>query len=125
VALVYDFDGTLARGNIQEHSFIPELGIDVVAFWREVKDAARRHYADEILVYMQQMLAHAKARGLRIMAADMQGHGRPTPLFDGVITWFDHINAYGAELGSTLNTTSSVRHPRDDPGNADRGSLSR
>jgi hypothetical protein len=85
VALVYDFDGTLARGNIQEHSFIPELGIDVVAFWREVKDAARPHDADESLVYMQQMRSSA----------------------------------------STLNTTSSVWHPRDHPGNADRGSLSR
>src|SRR5690606_37815721 len=26
-ALVYDFDGTLAQGNVQEHSFIPEMGV--------------------------------------------------------------------------------------------------
>ena len=26
-ALIYDFDGTLARGNIQEHSFLPEMGV--------------------------------------------------------------------------------------------------
>jgi phosphoserine phosphatase len=102
VALVYDFDGTLARGNIQEHSFIPALGIDAAAFWREVKDAARQHDADEILIYMQQMLAHARAQGIRITAADLQGHGRPTPLFDGVITWFDRVNTYAAELGLDL-----------------------
>ena len=32
-ALIYDFDGTLARGNMQEVSFIPSVGMDVGAFW--------------------------------------------------------------------------------------------
>lgn len=102
-ALVYDFDGTLARGNIQEHSFIPALKLEAAAFWREVKDAARRHDADEILIYMQQMLEYTKARGLRITESDLQRHGRPTPLFDGVITWFDRINAYAANLGIEID----------------------
>ncbi len=26
-AIIYDFDGTLARGNMQETSFIPALGL--------------------------------------------------------------------------------------------------
>jgi hypothetical protein len=29
----YDFDGTLAKGNIQENSFIPELDMSKEAFW--------------------------------------------------------------------------------------------
>jgi len=28
IAIAYDFDGTLAPGNMQQHSFIPKLGID-------------------------------------------------------------------------------------------------
>ncbi len=33
-AIVYDFDGTLAPGNIQEHSLIPDyLEMSVQAFW--------------------------------------------------------------------------------------------
>jgi hypothetical protein len=36
VAIAYDFDGTLAKGNIQENSFIPELGMDKEVFWKEV-----------------------------------------------------------------------------------------
>jgi hypothetical protein len=32
VAIAYDFDGTLAKGNIQENSFIPELGMDKETF---------------------------------------------------------------------------------------------
>ena len=36
-ALIYDFDGTLARGNMQEVSFIPSVGMDVGAFWGEAE----------------------------------------------------------------------------------------
>ena len=36
MALVYDFDGTLAPGNLQENSFIPDIGMDKQKFWREV-----------------------------------------------------------------------------------------
>jgi hypothetical protein len=32
VAIAYDFDGTLAKGNIQENSFIPELDMSKEAF---------------------------------------------------------------------------------------------
>ena len=49
-AIVYDFDGTLAQGNIQEHSFIPDaLGLSKADFWGEVKAAAKEHDSDEIL----------------------------------------------------------------------------
>jgi hypothetical protein len=35
-AIIYDFDGTLARGNLQECSFIPTLGMNEKEFWAEV-----------------------------------------------------------------------------------------
>ena len=34
-AIVYDFDGTLARGNIQEHTFLPDMGIPKEKFRAE------------------------------------------------------------------------------------------
>jgi len=41
-AIVYDFDGTLARGNLQERSFIPDIaGMSHPEFWQEVKRLAR------------------------------------------------------------------------------------
>lgn len=101
-ALVYDFDGTLAPGNIQEHSFIPGLGIENNTFWREVKDDARRHDADEILIYMRQMLLRANSLGQQVTAEELKRHGKLTPLFNGVITWFDRINTHAATLGLDL-----------------------
>lgn len=32
-ALIYDFDGTLARGNMQEVTFIPSIGMGIGDFW--------------------------------------------------------------------------------------------
>jgi phosphoserine phosphatase len=94
-ALIYDFDGTLARGNVQEHSFLPELGIPTKEFWGRVKELARQHDSDEILTYMWHMLDLARSRGLTVTRHDLETHGRNTPLFAGLGTWFDRINEYG------------------------------
>lgn len=98
-ALVYDFDGTLARGNIQEHTFLPKLELSPAEFWTEVKRLAKQHDADEILVYMWHMLEEARHRDIVVSRDAFREHGRETPLFDGLDTWFDRINAYGAERG--------------------------
>ena len=41
IAIAYDFDGTLAPGNMQEHSFIPNLKINKDAFWKEANEKAK------------------------------------------------------------------------------------
>ena len=33
IALIYDFDGTLAPGNMQEYDFIPAVGKSNKEFW--------------------------------------------------------------------------------------------
>ena len=38
VAIMYDFDGTLAHGNIQEYNFIPKLKMTSDEFFREVNE---------------------------------------------------------------------------------------
>lgn len=35
IALIYDFDGTLAPGNMQEYDFIPAVGKSNKEFWTE------------------------------------------------------------------------------------------
>ena len=36
VALVYDFDGTLSPGNMQEFGFVQAVGKDPTQFWEKV-----------------------------------------------------------------------------------------
>ena len=99
VAIAYDFDGTLAPGNMQERDYIPGLGLDPKAFWREVKAYAEQHDMDEILAYMELMLFHAKAKRERITRDAFESFGAKLELFPGVETWFDRINEHGKDRG--------------------------
>ncbi len=104
-ALIYDFDGTLARGNMQEVTFIPSVGMGIGDFWGEADRLTREADGDNILMYMQLMLQRARENGAPITRATLREHGHDVKLFDGLKTdltgpgWFDRINALGAEWG--------------------------
>lgn len=97
-ALIYDFDGTLARGNMQEVSFIPSVGMDIGAFWAEAEALTKSADADGILMYMQLMLKHARDKGISITKGMLSDHGKDVALFEGLrdLSWFDRINEFGA-----------------------------
>ena len=103
-AIVYDFDGTLARGNLQERSFIPEVaGMNHADFWHDVKRLAKAEDADEILVYMHLMLDRARAAGRPVTRAQLRAHGADPDFFDGLDHWFDRIDAFADDLGLQLD----------------------
>lgn len=103
VAFAYDFDGTLAKGNIQENSFLPKLGISRQQFWEEVEDLARAQETDAILAYMYLLLAKAKERGIPFRREDLVAHGRDVRYFNGVESYFARINAFASALGLQLD----------------------
>ena len=105
IALIYDFDGTLARGNMQEVTFIPSVGMGVGDFWGEADRLTRDADGDNILMYMQLMLQRAREQKQPITRKLLAEHGQDVKLFDGLKTdltgpgWFDRINAFGARYG--------------------------
>lgn len=103
-ALIYDFDGTLAKGNLQETSFIPNIGMTKEEFWGEVKKRTKDYDADEILVYMHLMLEKAEEKGVKITSEDLEKHGREAFLFTGLEdkSWFNRINEFGHDHGLTI-----------------------
>ena len=102
IAIAYDFDGTLAPGNMQEHSYIPALGMTKEDFWQETKDLAERHDMDDILTYMYLMLEKARAKHVPIHRKQFLRHANGIQFFPGVESWFDRINKSGEELGVTI-----------------------
>jgi hypothetical protein len=98
-AIAYDFDGTLAPGNMQEYDFVPAIGMTSKGFWKEVGDLTKKHNADQILVYMMHMLDKARAAEVPVRKENFVDFGRSVILFDGVIEWFDRINTYGKQQG--------------------------
>jgi len=96
-AIIYDYDGTLADGNIQENSFLPDIGMTTKEFWGEVKKITKDNDADEILVYMQLMLAKAKQNSLEVSKKNLRAYGKSSQLFAGLKdnAWFERINDFG------------------------------
>ncbi len=99
MAIVYDFDGTLAPGNMQEHHFIPKIKIKKEKFWKEANKLASERQADPILMYMHLMLEEANKARIPIRRNDFKEHGREIKLFKGVPDWFDRITKYGKSKG--------------------------
>lgn len=99
MAIAYDFDGTLADGNMQEHQFLPDIGMKPAAFWAEVKRLTKEHQADEVLVYMNLMLRKAAAANVPVRRLDFEARGKAIHLFEGVEDWFDRITGYGKAQG--------------------------
>ena len=102
VALVYDFDGTLSPGNMQEFGFVQAIGKDPEAFWAKTNELARKNDADEILCYMFLMLEEARANNISLRRESFGKFGSKIKLFKGVEAWFDMINEYGKTLGLNI-----------------------
>ena len=99
VALIYDFDGTLAAGIMQEYDFIPAVGKSNKEFWSDANKLAEEQDADQILTYMALMIREAQAKGHSLRREAFQESGRKVVLYPGVEEWFERINSYGESQG--------------------------
>lgn len=95
IALIYDFDGTLSPGNMQEFAFMKAIGENNEQFWQENSELAKTNDADQILTYMYLMLRKAQNKNISLKRESFREFGRSVELFKGVKDWFDRINRYG------------------------------
>ena len=98
-ALIYDFDGTLAPGNMQEYSFINAIGEEKEEFWEGTRIMAEEQDSDNILVYMLSMLQKARQKKLPITKEGLRKWGESITFFNGVESWFKRIAEFGKEQG--------------------------
>ena len=99
IAIAYDFDGTLAPGNMQEYNFIPDLNMDKKEFWDEANRLAEENDMDEILAYLWLMLTKAKEKNIPVLEKTFMQYGQKISFFEGVETFFDRINRYVESKG--------------------------
>ena len=85
VALIYDFDGTLSPGNMQEFGFIQAIGKKPQEFWQESDDIAVGQDASNILSYMKLMFDEARKAGIKLRKEDFEKILSGVELSDGVI----------------------------------------
>lgn len=99
VALIYDFDGTLSPGNMQEFGFIQAIGQTPDEFWTKSNQVPEGQEVSSILSYMKLMIDEAKDKGISLTRESFVSFGKHIELFEGVREWFSLINRYGDEHG--------------------------
>ena len=99
IALMYDFDKTLCTKDMQEYTFIPNVGMTATDFWTESGKLSKEKKMDGILAYMYLMIDKAKSTHIRIQREEFVKLGVDLELYPGVESWFDRINQIGDELG--------------------------
>ncbi len=99
VALIYDYDGTLSPGNMQEFGFIQAVGKTAEEFWRMSDHIAVGQDASNVLAYMKLMYDEARRTGVKLRREDFLRFGRDIELFEGVREWFQLVNRYGDAHG--------------------------
>lgn len=102
VALIYDFDGTLSPGNMQEFGFIQAIGKSPSEFWSMSDKIAEGQDASNILSYMKLMFDEAKKAGISLKRDKFMSFGKSIELFDGVREWFSLVNGYGKKKGVVI-----------------------
>jgi len=103
VAFIYDFDGTLAYGNIQDYNFIPAINMSSKDFWSEVDRMKVEHNMENVLAYMYLMLKKAEASNISVKKSAFLEYGKNVKFYEGVEEWFDRINEYGKRLGLNIH----------------------
>lgn len=102
IAFLYDFDKTLCTTDMQDYSFIPSLGYTPTQFWAIANDFGWRNHMDALLACMYTMIDECRKKKVRLDRPYLVSCGRSVVFFPGVREWFARINAFGTELGVTV-----------------------
>ena len=99
IAIMYDFDKTLCTRDMQEYTFIPNLGLDADKFWGFANELRKDAKMDQVLSYMYLMFRKTVDNNRSLKRDYLNEMGKDIELFPGVLEWFDRINEYGKRLG--------------------------
>lgn len=102
VAICYDFDKTLTVKEMQEFSFIPNLGMTAEEFWNKSNTYSKNNEMDMILGLLKTMIDECKMRGIKLTREYLKKQGENIKFYDGVTTWFKRMNEYAANKNIEL-----------------------
>ena len=99
IAIMYDFDKTLAVTDMQNFGFIPSMGYTPEEFWKKTGEFCKKWDLDKILGYMYIMIEVAKKKGIPLTRKYLNDQGKSIKYFRGVENWFKRITQYGKDKG--------------------------
>lgn len=84
IALLYDFDKTLCTADMQEYTFIPNVGMTSTEFWEECNTLAQDNKMDGILAYMYTMVERAHIAKKSVCRDEFVKLGKDLKFYPGV-----------------------------------------
>jgi hypothetical protein len=100
IALLYDFDYTLAHGFMQEFGLMQDHGYDdVFKYFKRCEEIFDNRDVDMCLSMMGGVLQMANEKDRKVTREYLQSFGKDIKYYNGVEEWFDKINAIGREYG--------------------------
>lgn len=102
IAIMYDFDKTLCAKDMQEYTFLPNLGIPAADFWNEANKLREKNKMDQVLTYMYLMFQKMILNNRSLKRDYLNDMGKNIELFDGLEEWFTRINEYGKQVGMEI-----------------------
>ena len=102
IALMYDFDKTLCDQDMQNYTFIPNLGMTPAEFWGKVETYRKKHYMEGILGYLYCSVKLCEEKGIDVTKEYLRSTGKDIRFYKGVLNWFERINLYGESIGVNI-----------------------
>ena len=102
IALMYDFDKTLCDQDMQNYTFIPNLGMTPDEFWGKVESFRMKNYMEGILGYMYYSMYACKEKNIPFTKDYLRATGKDIRFYKGVQNWFERINQYGESIGVNI-----------------------
>ena len=95
VAIVYDFDGTLSPGNMQEGTIFKAYGIDKKKFWARSQALVTRRGYEKTLAYLKLFIDHPIFKRRPLTKRKLREFARHVPYYPGVDEgYFDQLDAF-------------------------------
>ena len=79
---------------MQEYTLLPKLGINSKSFWEKIVKEAHDTGGENMMIYMRQLLEHAKEKNIKISKHEFYKMGKDIKYYQGVNEWFNNINKY-------------------------------
>ena len=100
IKIMYDFDGTLCPGFMQEYTLYKALGYKTTSeFWEAANAPVEKNLMENMLALMYLIQHRAKELGIKLTREWLMNHGKTISFYKGVEEYFDKINEYGRKKG--------------------------
>ena len=111
IAIVYDFDGTLSPGNMQEETIFKAYGIDKRKFWAKSQALVARRGYEKTLAYLKLLIDDPVFRRRPLSKSRLREFSKHLPYYPGVDEgYFDQLDVFIRSVPEVPEARITLEH---------------